>query len=209
MFGLMSLLPLAQADIIYTFDQGGSCCGTGIFATLSLHAVNANTVEVTETLSAGNVYAFTGTGRTLEFNIDKPFTIVDGTLTAGFSLSGADSPSPFPNFTSSIICTAPCIYGNGTSAPEFLGPLSFQVTNAGGLTPADFVSSTGGIFFTSDIGVPTTGGRFSTGNVAASIGIETRGAPPPDVPEPSTILLYASGMGAVVLLRKQIARQRG
>jgi len=203
--GLMSLMPLAHADVIYTFDQGGSCCGTGIFATLTLHSVDADTVMVTETLTPGNVFAFTGAGSALDFNIDKSFSIVPGTLTTGFSLGGSDSPSPFPSFTSSISCTSPCIFGSGSSAPNFFGPLSFEVTNPTGLSTSDFVASTGGVFFASDIGIPKNNG-FTTGNVGALAGLP-HDPPPPGVPEPSSMILLATGLGAVVMGKNRLVHK--
>jgi hypothetical protein len=201
----MSFVSMAHADVIYTFDQG-VCCGTGPFATLVLHSIDANTVQVTETLTTGNVFAFSA-GEPLDFNLDKAFSIVAGTLSAGFSLGGADTPNPFPSFSSSIVCTSPCIYGNGTSPPTFSGPLTFEVQNLGGLSPSDFIASvdkTGSYFFTTDVGAPKVGGGFNTGNVAALAGTVQAGPP---VPEPSSMFLYATGLLALMWSRKYVSRK--
>jgi hypothetical protein len=194
----------AQADIMYTLDNGGSCCSGAPFATITLKAINADTVQVTEVLSAGNVWAITGAGESLGFNVDETFSFVAGSFSNGFGIGAAPSKaSPFANFSAGVDCTDSAVCGNGTSK-KFAGELQFEITNASGLTPLDFTNSSGE-YFASDIGVPKAGGGFSTGNVAT----DTPGTTTPPtqlsaVPEPGSIILFGTILGAVVTgLRKR------
>jgi hypothetical protein len=193
-FLLMGLTSAARADLTYTFDNGGSCCGTGPFGTVLLHVIDADTVKVTETLGAGEVFAVGGAGNSLSFNVDEAFTYVPGTLTAGFTTGTSGKASPFGTFGAFVEC-GPTVCGNGTSPPEFSGPVTFELTNATGLTPADFISN-GSAFFAADIGVPKAGGGFSTGNVAADKA--------PAVPEPKgTVFLFTSGLAVALWMFKK------
>src|SRR5689334_793906 len=87
MFSAMA--PWAHATLI-TLNQS-QCCGSGPFGTVSVvQGANSNTVNVTVTLTAGEVFANTGAGDALGFDVNKAFTLVPGSLTAGFNLGGAD-----------------------------------------------------------------------------------------------------------------------
>ncbi|HEY3835262.1 MAG TPA: PEP-CTERM sorting domain-containing protein, partial [Bryobacteraceae bacterium] len=169
----------------------------------TLTSVNADTVMVKETLASGEVFAVSGAGKSLAFNIDEAFTIVAGSLTSGFTSGSSTSSSPFGSFSSFVDCTSTTVCGNGTSPPTFSGPLSFEVFNAAGLTPSDFISN-GTAFFASDIGVPKTGGGFNTGNVASDSGVSL--APPPSTPEPSTMILLGLGSFAMFVVKKRSSR---
>jgi hypothetical protein len=162
---LVVLASTAKADLSFTLNDGGSCCTSGPFPTVTLHAINADTVQLTETLPTGDVWAITGAGESLGFNLDESFTFVAGSFSSGFGVGAAPAKaSPFPYLSDGVDCTVSSICGKGTSK-NFNGVLQFEVTNAGGLTPLDFTNSSGD-YFASDIGVPKTGGGFSTGNVA-------------------------------------------
>lgn len=186
------------ATITYTLTQDGctGTCGTSPFGTITLTdtGVGSTTVTVTETLKAGERFAGTGAGDALEFNVDKAITISN--ISAGFAVGPApDTASTFGTFLYSISCTS-CSGGN---AGNPTGPLTFTVTNSGGLTINDFIANAGGYFFSSDI-VGTNG---NTGNVAALAGANSGGSP---TPEPGTLLLSLTGMGLVGLgwTRKRI-----
>src|ERR1035438_5377986 len=146
------LAPVAKADLFYTLNLSG-CCGSGPFGVVDLHQVNANTVQVTETLAAGN--AFEGapsSAASLSFDIDKTFSYVSSTLTAGFTSGGANTSAPFGSFGFFVDCTDGTVCGSGTNPPLFHGPLTFEITNASGLLLSDFVANAGGYYFASDIG---------------------------------------------------------
>ena len=199
--GLMALASAARADMIYALDLPGTCCTGNDFGTITLHPVDADTVQVTLALPAGEVFAVTGAGRSLEFTIDEAFSYVAGSLTNGFigSTSG-DSAPPYGSFGSYVDCSTAC--GNGTSPPQFSGPLTFEVFNGAGLSPSDFIAKSGGHFFAADIGQPTGGGNYSTGNVASDLGVSPD-PPPPTTPEPASIVLLATGLGFTLWLGRK------
>jgi len=193
-------VPAAKADLMFNLDLGGSCCTGGPFATVTLHQVNSTTVQVTETMLGGDVFAGTPPpAQSLAFDVDKSFTYVAGTLTTGFTTGTNASEPPFGSFPFFVDCTDGTVCGNGTSPPTFSGPLTFEVTNATGLLATDFVK-TGptGYYFASDIGQPKAGGGFNTGSVATS----TPGTPS-SVPEPTSILLLVTVVGAVGTLSRK------
>src|ERR1700761_9500170 len=134
--------------MIYTLNAGGSCCGTGPFGSITLHSIDADTVLVTETLAPGDVFAVSGAGASLEFTINEAFSYVAGTMTTGFTSGSSGSAAPFGSFGSFVDCTSSAVCGNGTSPPQFSGPLLFEVFSAAGLTAANFVAN-GGYFFAS------------------------------------------------------------
>lgn len=184
---LLALTSSVRADVV--LNNGGSCCGTGPFGTVGLLQMGPDDVQVTVTLAANEVFANTGAGSSLSFNVDEAFSFMN--VPSGFTTGTSGKASPFGTFADWITCgTSVC--GNGTSPPHFSGPLVFDVTNAGGITPADFVatSQSDNQVFAADIGIgcdsPT--GCTATGNVA--------GAGGPPVPEPkSTAFLLCAGLG--------------
>jgi len=193
------LVPAAHADTVTPLNYSASN-GTGPFGTVTLHVVNSTTVQVTVAL-APNVFAVTGAGDAqFGFTVDKSYTLVASTLTTGYTLlaPGIYSYSALGGaFTSGVDCS---VCGNGTSPPNSSG-FTMQLTNAGGLTPADFTGN-GTYQFAADVGVPCTVSAscpsgFNTFVVGAT--------PPVSTPEPSTSMLLGFGLlGLVGLRRKQI-----
>ena len=186
-FAAMALAPAAHGSVFTLTVDGCSnnSCGSGPFGSITVvQGINLNTVNITETLVAGEIFANSGAGDALGYTLDKTATLVAGSLTTGFTASGSDKFSTFGTFASTILCSG-C--GNGTSAPQLSGPVSFSLFSATGLTPQDFIKNQNGFYFAADIGVPTGGGMFATGNVA-SAGAAT-------APEPGTWLTLLSGFG--------------
>jgi hypothetical protein len=199
----------AHADIMFTLNDGGSCCSGGQpFATVTLKAIDANTVQVTEDLTPGYVWAVSGAGESLSFNVDKIFTFVPASFSTGFGPGTAPyKASPFSDFSAGVNCTVSAVCGSGTSA-QFAGELQFEITNASGLTPSDFTNSSGE-YFASDIGIPrVTGGGFTTGNVATNIpGTTTRTGS--EVPEPGSIVLFGTILAGIVTGVRKGRSRRG
>src|ERR1051325_8117265 len=188
---VMFLASTARANMIFVLDQGGSCCGSGLFATVTLKDIDANTIQVTETLSSGEIFTVTGAGNSLAFNVDKSFTYVPGSLTPGFSTGVNDTSSPFGAFSSFVTCSDSSVCGTGASVPHFSGPLTFTISSITGLSDNDFVANSGGYYFASDIGIPSASGIYTTGNVAAILGTPQT---PTSTPEPGSMALLGLGL---------------
>ncbi|HEU5020333.1 MAG TPA: PEP-CTERM sorting domain-containing protein [Bryobacteraceae bacterium] len=190
---------LAQASTItYTLTLDGCSgggCGAPPYGTVLLDdGGNSGTVSVTLTLTSGIVFAGTGAGDALEFNLSDPNAaglVITPADTTNYGLGPApDTASAFGSFTNSIACIT-CSGGNSGNPP---GPLVFTVTSTNGISLSDFTQNSGGHYFASDIAALLPGGT-KTGNVAAD------GPGVPGVPEPATILLTLGGFGLAGLIK--------
>jgi len=197
----------AKADAIgttsvfqLTLDGCSGTCGTSPFGTITLVQTATGVVTVTETLKAttpAEGFVATGAGESLAWNLTGNPAISIGFLTSGFGITGATSASSFGSFEYSVSCAGiSCGPGASVTNP---GPLSFTVTDAAGVNVSDFIGNAGGFFFASDI----LGVNGNTGNVAAGPGTTP---PPPSVPEPSSLMLFGTGLTAAAgLARRRIA----
>ena len=109
----------------------------------------------------------------------------------------------------SVLCSTAC--GNGTSSPQFPGPLEFDVTTALALTPGSFIDNNGiapgGYYFAADVGAGTSStAPFATGNVGADgfqeCGID-RDCGNTQVPEPGTLALIGAGLAGLAVVRRR------
>jgi hypothetical protein len=206
------LVPVAKADL-YTLDLSSSnCCGAGPFGTITVvPGANSNTLDVTVTLTAGDVFAKTGGWEkpVIGFLTSKPVTF--SAIASGFS-GDTHPPESFPSF-GSFQYTIDCdVCGNGTSSPQ-RSSTTFSVFSPTGLTPAAFIKNSSGYFWAVDIGVPkdhdryfsdmSTSGHhedsYDTFNVASNTVIAA-------TPEPSSIfLLLTAAVGCVWGVRKRLS----
>ena len=207
---LSSILVLASAAFAHadaigttsvfqlTLDGCSGTCGASPFGTITLVQTATGVVTVTETLKATSPaegFVATGAGKSLDWNLTGNPSITIGFLTSGFGVTGATSASIFGNFEYSVSCAGiSCGPGASVTNP---GPLSFTVTDAGGVNVSDFIGNAGGFFFASDI----LGVNGNTGNVAAGPG--TTPPPPATTPEPSSLLLFGTGLAAAAGLARR------
>ena len=179
-----------------TFDlTKGSTLGAGTYGNVDVETITSTEVSVTLTLTAGEVFAVTGAGDALNFDLtgNPDITAAISGLTSGFTATSTTSGQSIHSDGSghweySIDCTS-C--GNGTSSPTLSGPLTFDITLAGGITAASFIANDDSNHFAADIGVPKNGGGFSTG-VVTDVLAET--------PLPGAFMLFGTvllgGLGA-------------
>jgi hypothetical protein len=182
-----------------TTDDCTGTCGTAPFGAVTLSSISATEVSVDLTLKAGEEFAVTGSGDALLFDITSNPSITVSGITSGFTATITTSGKTIHadgtgSWEYSIDCTG-C--GNGTSPPNLSGPLNFDVTVAGGVTPASFIKNGNLLFFATDIG----GTNGKTGDVAAPIGVPVT-AP---VPEPASMAILGVGMFALGLMRRKRA----
>ena len=167
-------------------------CNTGPYGTIVLtNGADGKSVTVTETLLNGNVYAGTGAGDALAFNVDKTVTLSNIQPAGTFVVDSTPKGVPYGTFGYAID-----YIGNGTSPPTFAS-FSFTTSDNSTLTVQDFIKNAAGYFFASDIGVRQSNGSFVTGNVAAD-----SDPPPPSVPEPMTLSLLGAGLLGLGVVRR-------
>jgi hypothetical protein len=191
--------PALASTVMYTTSlQGGNMCTScGPFGTVSVTDVagHPNELSVSLTLQPKEVFASTGAGAALLFDISgNPALSVMSLLPTGFSFhqqtTHADGSGNWNSFIECDVC------GSGTSPPQSSGPISFILSvSSGTLAPSSFVTNNNGFLFASDIGVPNGSGGFFTGDVVTS-------GPLTPVPLPGAAWLLISGMGALGALRR-------
>jgi hypothetical protein len=199
--GIFNAPPVMADNVTYTtsLQSGNMCTACGPFGTISVSSVSGQPDElsVTLTLTPGEVFASTGAGAALLFNVNgNPSLSVDSLLPSGYTFSQPSAPimaDGSGKWNTEIICG---ICGNGTSPPTSSGPISFILVSSGALTPSSFVTNNNGYLFASDIGVPQSGGGYFTGDVVTS-------GPLAPVPLPAAAWLLISGLGGLGALARR------
>lgn len=191
------LAPAARADAIYYLTYDGCTGGCGpqdSFGTVTLHGVDANTVEITVSLLNNNKFVTTGSHVGFAFNVQGD-AVTLGTLPTGWADAGINlHEDGFGTFSNGINC----IQGNSNAKSgcagdnPWVGDLIFNVSRATGLTLDDFVLDAAGYSFSADILSGTTG---LTGPVASA----------EPVPEIGTLAMIGTGVLALAgaLRRRQ------
>ena len=192
--GLITTSSAETISYSLTSDDCTGGCGTSPFGTVTVSSISPTAVSVDLTLTAGELFAQTTAGDALLFDIVGNPSIVVSNLTPMFTAtqtaSGGNIHADGTGYWEySIDCTG-C--GTGISSPTSSGPLQFDVTAAGGITPSSFVQNASGLFFATDI-MGTTG---HTGDVAAPAG-----DPFSAVPEPTSVAILASSLLMLGLMR--------
>ena len=184
----------ASADTVtyMTSLQGGNMChGCGPFGTVSVSSTaNPDELSVSLTLNPGEVFASTGAGAALMFDVSgNPPLLAMSLLPSGYTFHDgsplhADGSGNWNSYVSCDIC------GSGTSPPQSSGPITFLLEANTPLTPTSFVANNNGFLFASDIGVPNGSGGYFTGDVATN-------GPLSPVPLPAAAWLLMSGLAGI------------
>jgi hypothetical protein len=206
---MVAAAPSAFAGPIYEFavSVGSQPSDVG---KITLAQDGANSVIVYAELEQGYGFLNTGGPHTpFAFNLTSGATPtislfsepVDGIYSQGtFTLgTSGGQATPYGTFGIAINDSA----GTGSSQ-AYYGDLQFTLTRVGGLSTDDFVKNgVNGYYFAADItdGANTTGSQaWSTRTICTAncAGVETA-----KVPEPGTLILFASGLMGLGILRRR------
>ena len=179
---------------------GGDCPTSAPLGTVTVSSLSSTEVSVSLMLAPNEVFNIAGgngAGKPLLFDISGSPTVLVSGLASQFSLvqgmmTMADGSG---SWNHSIQCTNSTFCGTGTSN-MVPGPINFDLTLASGISPASFVQNGKSLYFASDIGIPSGGGNYTTGDVGAL------NATPVPLP-PSLVLLSGALLGSVSLTRRR------
>ena len=163
----------AMLSFLLTSDFCTGTCGTAPFGTVTATDIAAGEVQVTVTLTAGETFAKTGalSMNTLAWDLAGIPTLTDFTsftnnpaVALASTTAGSIGGNGSGTWQYAIDCPT-C--GNGTSPPQLLSPITFDIS-ATGLSTASFVQNPpsnghAGLFFAADI----MGANGNTGVVGA------------------------------------------
>lgn len=213
--GFLSLAVIGRADTISTVtlstndcSGGGGCLVGSNDPTVTLDDEGNGTVIVTENLPSYMVYAGSGAGQSLAFDLLSTATagLSVTNVTTGFTFeSGTFHDDGTGDYDYAVDCGSNC---TGGQTSNLAGPLSFTITSTSGISAADFIVNGDGNLFTSDVASTLTGGTGNTGDVTGGpevcvSGPGCGGTPQSVTPEPVTLWLTGAGLVALGLVRKR------
>ena len=209
---LVSAAVAAHADT-FTFTANSCSSGCTVLPAGTITLTQNGTGDVLVKVALTTDYSFrtapggsTGSHQAFDFDLAATSGVTIANLTDG-PTSQTFSYLDFGSYSEAGIATFdygfPCTTGapGATSTPT--QTLQFDVL-ATGLTVSSFLS-TGGYYFGADL-VQLDGGRDyigSTGNFGATL--TNKNPPPPAVPEPSSLMLFGTGvLGVAGLIRRRL-----
>jgi hypothetical protein len=199
---------IASADLSITLDNPNSAISPypGPYGTVLVQLLDATDAKVTLTATLGSNYLF-GDGGTLGLNTNGTVSVsilswVNGIGSSTPTVGNPGNEDGFGKFNVTI--------DNGQGAADALKTLSIQLTNTSGTWSS-----------ASDVLTPNSNGALAAGHVfvytnssynggtalATGFAAGSNGTPIINTPEPSTIALALSGLGAIGLVA--LRRRRG
>jgi hypothetical protein len=196
--------PVARADYVYNLTQcfATGCPAQASYGTVTVSSIAGSTteVQVDVELAAGEVFAFGGAGKPLLFDLSGTPGATSSPLPSGFTFNNA--PMTMADGTGKWDYYVDCPGCTGTSNTSIGGSLIFDVIVASGISPDSFIQNKKNLYFATDIGIPSGGGNYVTGDVGAS----SRTVVP--LPDPALLLASALGLLGLLLTRRRFPLAR-